>query len=161
MNLVQLGDNEPSRPGDLSLNGTFVAGIKGGDGHRTVVDKRGFESDGATRGAIPMRAKPRSTTTASRRDAFGDNQVHGYQSVGPLDVCLCNPYAGVDVASILCREMETGACHRGFKLRVVAEKAGVEREVGVGGVWRDAQVGGTGSKVDRLRAGHDDRAAVR
>lgn len=43
----------------------------------------------------------------------------------------------------------------------VAEDAGVEREVAVGGVRGDADVVGAGVKVDRLCSGDDDRLAVR
>lgn len=102
-----------------------------------------------------MWSETRAATSAGWSDGLGDDQVHRDRQLGSVDGCRRQPDSGFGGAG-----GEQAGAHRDPELRFVAELSGIDRQVSVGGVRRDADLRVAGAEVDRLRPGDDDGPPV-
>ena len=144
----------PVLPPDTDAQGIFLEHFLDHSGPARLLNLFGLDDDPVSDLSRAPRRPPADATPS------GTIRSTGIRRCFPSTFACATHIPGSTLPPS-CAERWTRTHHCGFKLGVVAEKAGVKREVAVCGVGRHAQGSSAGSKVDRLRAGHDYRTAVR
>src|SRR5262249_39365984 len=145
--LVDLGDQEPTRTGDPHRNLSSVRGVESRDRSHVAVDERSLKTPCATRRSLTVWSKP-CAARAGPGEGLGNHDADG-------DAIRAEP--GTRVA--LCRK--TRLLELIAEQRRIREHIGRDGEVRVRRVLGNGKIGVTSVQVDRLRSHEDDSIEVR
>jgi len=127
LHLGDLGDEQRRRSGHTKTNHSRVSGLERDDLVDLVVHQRRFEACRAPRCAAAVDRQSRRTSTAPTAQRLGDHEIDGHaEAPAP-----CTRVRG---------ELEAGASQGVFQQRLVQQRGGEDREVGIGSCRHDDQL---------------------